>query len=377
MKKIARKAEDEMEIRDVIWDEFRIDPNQLKNMRVLESSVYLTRSCNLKCQYCKIVKTELPEELSIEKWMEVMDLLEELGVMYVNIAGGEPTILKGLGRLISHLNGKKNLKYSLVSNSMFNDRKFEELVSARLQAYVASVDVLSKKEQNLHDLKKASAGIKMLERLKAHNIPYLCANIVISGTNIDNVMSVVEFLNDSGYFVNVCPIIWGKGDKWDKVEAADRLYRLRNEHREKLVTISEKLIQMKRAGANIIPTESYLSAMPDYAVNLDWHCSKGSDRANPPRLTIDADGSLMTCINMRGETSKKFSIFDLREKENYDRYVNVWREESKKCSGCYWSTMVMARERQDMLEALNREIAVESRIQAQPFDSTELPKMPA
>jgi len=352
----AIKAGAETKSRDVIWDEFQIDPRQLKNMRVLESSVYLTRGCNLKCQYCKIIKTELPRELTIEGWMDVMDVLEELGVMYVNIAGGEPTILKGLGRLISHLNRKKSIKYSLVSNSMFNDRKLEELVSAGLQAYVASVDVLGKKEQNLHDLKKASAGIRMLEKLKTYHIPYLCANIVISGTNIDNVLDVVTFLNDSGYFVNICPIIWGTGDKWDKIEEADQLYRLREEHRGKLNTISEKLIEMKRGGANIIPTESYLREMPGRSIKLDWHCSKGLDGANPPRLTIDADGSLMTCINMRGETSKKFSIFDLKEKETYDRYVKAWQEESKKCNGCYWSTMVMARDRQNMLESFKREV---------------------
>ncbi|MEE9615225.1 MAG: hypothetical protein V3W31_09825, partial [Thermodesulfobacteriota bacterium] len=48
---------------DMVWEEFKITPEDLLKAKVLESSVYLTRKCNLKCQYCKIVKTQLPEEL--------------------------------------------------------------------------------------------------------------------------------------------------------------------------------------------------------------------------------------------------------------------------------------------------------------------------
>lgn len=341
---------------DMVWSKFRITPEALQNARVLESSVYLTRKCNLKCQYCRIVKTRLPEELTMDRWIEVMDILDGLGVRFVNIAGGEPTILKGLGRLIRHLNDNTGLAYSLVSNSMFNDKKLEEMVDAGLKAYVASVDVLSRREQNLHDLKKASAGMQMLERLKAYGVPNLCANIVISGTNINNVMEVVRYLNDKEIWVNVCPIIWGKGDKWEQKDIADERYRLREEHRLKLESIAGELLEMKKEGARIIPTESYIGNMPKFAVGLDWHCCFVNDEAKPPRLTIDADGSLMTCINMRGKMAERFSILDLKKDEVYDRFISEWREDAENCTGCYWSTMVMASERQELLESYKMEV---------------------
>lgn len=340
---------------DMIWSKFKLSPETFMNTPVLESSVYLTRNCNLKCQYCKIIKTELPQELDMDQWIEVMNVLNGLGVRFVNIAGGEPTILKGLGRLIRHLNDNTDLEYSIVSNSMFNDKKLEEMVNAGLKAYVASVDVLSSDLQSLHDLKKASAGMKMLERLKGYGVPYLCANIVISGTNIDSVMEVVDYLVDQSIWVNVCPIIWGRGDKWDETDAADEEYRLTSSHRAKLKQISKALIKMKRSGAPIIATESYLLNMPDHGIRLDWHCCSSSDTKAPPRLTIDADGSLMTCINMRGNMQEKFSIFDLQNKDRYNQFIEAWRKDAKNCEGCYWSTMVMARERQALLEACKME----------------------
>lgn len=340
---------------DMIWSKFNLSPETLLNTPVLESSVYLTRNCNLKCQYCKIIKTELPQELNIDQWIEVMNILDSLGIRFVNIAGGEPTILKGLGRLIKHLNHNTSLEYSIVSNSMFNDKKLEELVDAGLKAYVASVDVLNSELQNLHDLKKASAGMKMLEKLKGYGVPYLCANIVISGTNIDNIMEVVKYLAGQGIWVNVCPIIWGRGDKWDKIEAADEEYRLKESHREKLEEISSALIKMKMAGAPIIPTESYLLNLPDHAIKLDWHCSNSVNTSAPPRLTIDADGSLMTCINMRGNMAEKFYIHGLKDEKRYHQFIESWQKDVQSCDGCYWSTMVMARERQELIETYKME----------------------
>ncbi len=336
---------------DALWDSFKLNPERLGELRVLEASIYLTRDCNLKCQYCKIIKTELEEELSIERWIEAVDILESLGIRFVNIAGGEPTVVKGLSRLISHLDKNTTMDFSVVSNSLFGDNMARELAEAGLRAYVASVDVLGD-DVALDDLRKSSAGIKMLAKLKELGVPYLCANIVVSAQNIDKVMDVVRYLSDEGVWVNICPILWGKGDKWDKIEAADRTYRLGPEHKARLTALSKEIIEYKRTGALILPTEQYIEAMPDYGISLSWKCFDEEKPGPPPRLTIDADGAMMTCINMRGDLSVKHSIFDLKDKDLFEEFISDWWRDASSCTGCYWSTMVMAQERQETLERL-------------------------
>lgn len=336
-------------IPDILWEKFKLTPELLKETDIIESSVYLTRRCNLKCQYCKIIKTELPQELTISQWLDVFEILEGVGIRFINIAGGEPTVVNGLGKLITYLNNT-SMEYSIVSNSVFNDRKLKEMADAGLKAYVASIDVIGGKDKELHDLKKSSAGMKMLKRLKGMHVPYLCANIVISGTNVNNVMDVVKYLCDEGIWVNICPVIWGKGDNWDKIELADKNYRLTDEHRQGLYGIVEKLLIMKRDGAPILPTESYIKGIPDFGIALNWKCFSCNDVTSPPRLTIDADGGLMSCINVRGKAAERFKIFDIKDKETYKRFKEEWWNEAKDCSGCYWSTMVMAKERQGLLK---------------------------
>lgn len=333
---------------DALWETFGVTPGDIAGMKIIESSVYLTRKCNLACDYCKIIKTTLPEELSTEQWLEAFDIMEGLGIRFVNIAGGEPTILKGLGRMISHLNDS-SMRYSVVSNSVFNERKLEELVEAGLRTFVASIDVIEDDDNDLGSIKKSGAGLKMLKKLKERGVPELCGNIVITGRNIDQIMPVVHHLNDNGFWVSICPIVWGKGDNWGEIEIKDKSTRLTEVHRGKLEKIAEELLKMKANGARILSTEGYIRGMATYGADCSWKCYEEKKSPYPPRLFIDADGSIMSCINYRGETSKKYSIFDFRDPAVYEEFIHQWWQDVSDCAGCYWSTMVMAKERQDMV----------------------------
>jgi len=339
-------------VQDALWNSFNISPLEIKNLKIIESSVYLTRKCNLACQYCKIIKTVLPTELTTGQWMEAFDILENLGIHFVNIAGGEPTILKGLGELIRHLNSKTSMQYSLVSNSIFNNRKLDELVDAGLKTFVASVDVIEGETSDLGNLRKSGAGLKMLKKLQARGVPELCGNIVINGRNINSVMSVVRYLNGHGFWTSICPIVWGKGDKWEEIEKGDESYKLTEAHKDKLEEIAGELLEMKKRGDLILPTEDYIRNMSTFGIGCDWKCHLEKKSPYPPRLFIDADGSIMSCINFRGDTASRYSIFDFKDTSVYEKFIEEWWDDVADCPGCYWSTMYMAKERQDMVYSL-------------------------
>lgn len=339
---------------DALWNSFDISPREIAKLKIIESSVYLTRKCNITCQYCKIIKTEFPEELTTEQWTEAFDILDNLGIRFVNIAGGEPTILKGLGTMIGHLNNHTSMRYSVVSNSIFNDRKLDELVNAGLKTYVASVDVIEEEANDLGILRKSDAGLKMLKKLQARGVPELCGNIVINGRNINNVMTVVRYLDDNGFWTSICPIVWGKGDNWGDVEKADESYRLTEAHKDTLEEIADELLLMKERGSLILPTESYIRNMTSFGIACNWKCFMEKKSPNPPRLFIDADGSIMSCINFRGKTASKYSIFDFRDVAVYEQFINEWWNDVSDCPGCYWSTMYMAKERQDLAYGLQQ-----------------------
>jgi len=214
------------------------------------------------------------------------------------------------------------------------------------------VDVIGNKSSDLGNLRKSSAGLQMLSKLQQRGVPELCGNIVINGQNINQVMSVVRYLNDHGFWTSICPIVWGKGDQWEEVEKADESYRLTEVHRGRMEEIANELLDMKKQGGLILPTEGYIKNMTTFGIGCDWKCHMEKKSPYPPRLFIDADGSIMSCINFRGKTVSKYSIFDFRDPAVYDRYINEWWDDVADCTGCYWSTMYMAKERQDMVYGL-------------------------
>ena len=257
---------------DALWETFKITPEMLKDLQVIESSIYLTRNCNLKCQYCKIINTEVEGELSTERWIEAFDILNDIGIRFVNIAGGEPTIVKGLIPMIEHLSQNTSMEFSIVSNSLFGEVKAREMAEAGLKNFVASVDVVGGEDQSLDELRKSSAGVKALAMLRGLGVENLCANIVINATNLADVLEATRVLSDEGVWVNICPIVWGKGDKWDEPSEEDLAYQLTDSHRSQLSEVSEELVKMKRAGALILPTEEYIVSIPEYGISLGWKC---------------------------------------------------------------------------------------------------------
>lgn len=318
----------------------------LLTMRIEEGSVYLTRKCNLSCHYCKLPKTNLRNELDIQQWIEAFAILEKIGIETVNVLGGEPTLVEGIEVLINYLNKKTDLQYYLISNSLFPDELMEKLVRSELKAYVTSIDDISSGDSSSPHIRKSNAGLRMLGKLRNEGVPFLCGNIVISALNIDRVVDVVQYLNDFGIWANVCPVIWGKRNAWERREEVDEAYRLNESHMDKLTEISNQLVEMKRRGFLILPSEAYLKNIPTYGINLNWKCFSEGKKTYPSRLRIDADGAVMSCIDFRGRTAEKFSVFDLADESKYQDFQEQWYDDVKHCSGCYWSSMFLAKERQ-------------------------------
>ncbi len=315
------------------------------NKAIAESSVYLTRKCNLSCHYCKLPKEYIENELDVYQWIEAFSILEKIGIKTVNILGGEPTLVNGIDLLIDYLNRETNMEYYLISNSIFSDELMDKLVSYGLRAYITSIDDLDNAGSNLAYLKKSNAGLRMLDKLQDRGIPFLCGNIVISARNLDKVVDLVKYLDSHGIWINVCPVIWGRGDNWERREEVDDTYRLDESHVEKLTEISNQLVEMKRKGALLLPSESYLTNIPTHGVNLNWKCFAEDKKSYPSRLRIDADGAVMSCIDFRGETADKFSVFELINKSKYQDFQEQWYDDVKRCTGCYWSSMFLAKER--------------------------------
>jgi|GEM_PF-449365 len=63
-------------------------------------NLHVLRECNLACRFCFATFRDVHGRQSASDWREVLKQLADAGTQKVNFAGGEPTLLKDMGKLI-------------------------------------------------------------------------------------------------------------------------------------------------------------------------------------------------------------------------------------------------------------------------------------
>ena len=306
--------------------------------KITECQIFLTRRCNLRCGYCKLTQNPLKKELNIDQWKKSFKNLEKIGIKTVKILGGEPTIVDGFENLLKFIDKETSIKYAVLSNSIFNDKKLNSLVDAKIQGYFASIDGIENiKTVDKYGVAKSHAGFDKLKKFKAKGVELLGANVVITKKNLSDIPEIIKVLSENGIWVNLCPIVYGKEDFWElRADVSDE-FKFSDVDILKINNIMIKLLQMKLEGAKIVAPKSYLINMSKYGIYNNWKCKELA------LLRIDADGALMLCNDIKGKVAEKYNILDM-DKDKFEKFKKDWKKERIKidCPGCYWSCFLLA-----------------------------------
>ena len=321
---------------------------------ITHAEIFPTMYCNLRCPYCivparKIIKDEQP----IEKWIEYVDKLENIGVRFVLIMGGEPTVKKGIVELIAHLSQKKTMDYGLSTNGVISKKKLEGLIEAGLRNVIVSVDEIVTKPSKLQDCGsikyKSYHALRLMERLRELGIENRVANFTINADNLDKVLSVYQHLSQRDIIMNLCVMQWLKyvkgknpgGDTYeiDQKEIEKRFPgRLTEKHRPILKGIIDELIKIelenikKGKGRTLANSYQYLKNLSTIGIDQKPRCN------TPATIAVGYTGQIGYCPGQRGETWNKFHMdnFDL---EQCRQYLEFWGEDAlgSACPGCTFS----------------------------------------
>ena len=77
----------------------------------------ITSRCNLRCKHCYYIdKDYSSKEITKERFKEILDELNELGIVEINLTGGEPFIRKDIFEIISYIK-QKNIALKISTNA--------------------------------------------------------------------------------------------------------------------------------------------------------------------------------------------------------------------------------------------------------------------
>lgn len=233
-----------------------------------------TNMCNLRCLHCyQRADRPMPDELSLEEKLMVVDQLDRAGVAAVALSGGEPTIHPHFYRVVEEL-GKRGIYVAVATNGTFFARKenLEKAVKLGLRYVEVSVDSA---RPEIHDKFRGVPGTwrKAVQALR--NAVELGVSsgmaTTITRMNVHEVPEILDLAEEIGVdrvvFFNFIPVGRGRENVWLDLEPGEREELLRTLYREmkrrKIEIVSTapqygRVVLQCTAGREVAPTHFYV-----------------------------------------------------------------------------------------------------------------------
>jgi pyrroloquinoline quinone biosynthesis protein E len=159
----------------------------------------LTHRCPLHCVYCSNPRelTARSDELSTEAWQQVFQQAAQVGVMQLDLTGGEPLARPDLPQLIQSARAA-NLYVNLITSGLpLDESRLDELIAAGLDHFQLSFQGAREDSANEFAGTKAHAHkLKVLGWLKSRRVA-VTLNFVLHRNNLDQLPEMLAFAENS------------------------------------------------------------------------------------------------------------------------------------------------------------------------------------
>lgn len=316
-----------------------------------EAQYVITNRCPLarETNYCVVPKHKLKEPSLWEERVAAIQALYDVGVRVLKFLGGEPFITPGIERIIEFTNDLEGFDYAVTTNARDTEKIVWIAENIGLKGVFVSIDSLNSlptvrsraKELWGCSTKKSKWGIELLQELQG-KVEVLGANTIVHRGNLDQLPEILEFLTDVGAAMNICPLIWGEGEKF-VYRTRSHPFALREEDRNKVDKVMRQLVEMKHQGFNLACPDEYALNLAKYSIpKMNYRCQEINE---PPVIRVGSDLRLMICSDIVGPGISQYTVFDL--KNQYEDILKAWRDDPDRewcCTsqegGCYWSNVV-------------------------------------
>jgi pyrroloquinoline quinone biosynthesis protein E len=289
----------------------------------------LTYKCPLRCVYCSnpLELARHSDELGTSEWLRVFAEAEKLGVVQLNLTGGEPLLRGDLEQLVSEAR-KLNLYTNLITSGLPLTRErllhLRELGLDSVQLSFQGLDgALSKRIGGRDALAEKLEVARWVRELA---IP-LTVNVVLHRENIAQVSQIIAFAEQLGAerleLANTQYLGWALVNR-----AALMPTRASLEHARDIA---------RAAKERLLGKMEILFVLPDYYAKYPRACMDGWARRF---MVVSPDGLVLPCQNAHTIVELTFDSVRARPLEEiwlHGRALNAFRGESwmeEPCRSC-------------------------------------------
>ncbi len=313
----------------------------------------LTRKCNLKCDYCNIVKNykDMPETYHpmshyIQNEMTTEKIIENLGIlkkhnpnMFHIFYGGEPMLRNDMKEILEYCN-KEDIFYTIISN---NSDEIEERITklfseVDVRGFTSSVDPVY--EQNGIDdslVKSRSALIKLKKIKEKYPNTDVVAEITCTKDNVHNLYKLVKELSENRIHSSITAIDPSKNSYYDFSNVFDdKLLLSSNDMKPEI----DKILADESIENYIHMRDNLLPKLLDN-LSSEYDCKFEDGIHN---MTIDADGSVRLCLRIKGNSTPMLQVGECFNKNELSISYKkaIIEDKNNLCNKCNWTCTMMS-----------------------------------
>ncbi len=288
-----------------------------------------TNMCNLKCKHCyQKASKPLPNELSLEEKITVVEQLDRAGVAAIALSGGEPTIHPDFYRILYEISSRGIYTAVATNGWVFADiEKLRKAVELGLRYVEVSVDSADPVK---HDWFRGVPGsweraIRALENAVKLGVNHAMA-VTITKANIGEIDDILDLAESIGVrrvvFFNFVPVgrgevnIWLDLDPFEREEFLKTIYREMSRRKIEIVSTAPQYgriaLQLSK-GEKIAPTHFYVGGDPVVKAVAEFVGGCGAGRIY---AGLQPDGTVIPCVFL------PLPVGNLREQDFWEIWTN-------------------------------------------------------
>lgn len=269
----------------------------------------LTYRCPLRCVYCSnpVALAGQQRELDTATWQRVLREAEALGVVQLNLTGGEPLLRDDLEALVEEARRCQLYTNLITSGTPLERARLEGLKACGLDAFQLSLqDPRAEVAERIAGRDALAAKLEVAAWVRAAGLP-LTVNVVLHRENLDQVEAIVALAERLGAerleLANTQYLGWALANRDALLPAAAALQRAR--------------AAAERAQARLRGKMEILFVLPDYQADVPRACMDGWARRF---IVVAPDGTMLPCHQAQTITTLRFE--NVREHS----VGSIWRD---------------------------------------------------
>lgn len=319
----------------------------------------LTRRCNLKCDYCAIVKNYsdkpgsypdmshyIKNEMTTEMITSALSLFKKHNPdMFHIFYGGEPLLRSDLPQIINFCN-ENSIYYTIISNNtpdiqfmikkLFNETDY-------VDGFTSSVDpIFNEINGNKDRVKKSIEGLLRLKEIQAKGlVKDVVAEITVMNHNQYLLPDLLQELSKDQIYSDITFIDIAKNNYYDfsNIKSQDNLVG-------PSYGLAKMLINIQNDSSLLIHMKDVLLPWMFNTLPSNFDCGIENNLHN---LTIDADGTVRLCLRIRGSVTPKLvnllNIFVDDDAQKVSDYLeeSIKIDKRRMCRLCNHSCLMMSK----------------------------------